>query len=506
MAQIKKEDFLQLLRESPKGTTPEQLRDKLLARGHTFEGYTAPDSLKVIEKQQQEGKRGLGGFFTGVIKGGASTISNVSSLGQKALEKITGVKSVTPTLNESIGETLKPQGTAEKIGFGTEQIGEFLIPGGAATKAGKAVEAVSGASKLAKAAKVGAVAATEAVTAGGITGLQGGDKKDIVTAGIVGGATTGLASGISKLYKTVFPTPSIEKAVGQIAQGKVKDVPVFSRALDLIKTKGVKTYQDLQSKFDDIIPVLSNQVDDELLKDTGTYGLQQLVLKGKNKAGKEILTDYISRALNNLSEMYGKIGDDIAKSNIDDTILKATKEGLTRKEVNDISRIYGVEFGRKAFGKLGEPLTGVNAQAFENTRKGLKLIARQGLGGKEAQLLDSKLSDIFDAKVLVDKNVEAVNALRQKVQERNILEKLGGNASKIINTLTGNTLRGFITGIFPSNVGNKAMNALAIEEMLKKNLKIINKALNTKSDNELVKILQTLSKALIIKGSTEINN
>jgi hypothetical protein len=46
--------------------------------------------------------------------------------------------------------------------------------------------------------------------------------------------------------------------------------------------------------------------------------------------------------------------------------------GLTRKEVNDISRVYGEEFGSKAFGKTGGPLQVPMRRPLKQTVQGLK--------------------------------------------------------------------------------------------------------------------------------------
>ena len=71
--------------------------------------------------------------------------------------------------------------------------------------------------------------------------------------------------------------------------------------------------------------------------------------------GKIVKTDYISLALNNLVELYKKIGDKVEKGNIQEIKSKAKEEGLSRKEINDISRLYGIEFGEKAFSKIIMP-------------------------------------------------------------------------------------------------------------------------------------------------------
>ena len=69
---------------------------------------------------------------------------------------------------------------------------------------------------------------------------------------------------------------------------------------------------------------------------------------------------------------------------------------------------------KKAFSKLGEPLTSVNAKLFENTRKSLKDIARNTIKGDVAKQADELMSKLYNTKNLISKNVEAVAKLRQK--------------------------------------------------------------------------------------------
>ncbi len=358
-------------------------------------------------------------------------------------------------------------------------------------------------------------AAAGALLAGGSALSQGkglGESALYAAGGAAGGKLldVGLKAGADALGKAFETAPAAaEKAAGKIAQGETSDIPGFQRALKTIDTKGVKTFSDLQTKLGDAIPKLAKQVDTALGKDKGLYTPGDLLSKAQNKAGETISTDYVGRALSNLHELYSKIGDKVSASDIKNLLAKATDTGLTRKEVNDLSRTYGQEFGSKAFSKLGDPLTSVNAQAFENTRSGLKDVARAGLGGPKAQALDKQLSDVFDAKRLVDKNVEAVNKLKQRIQERGLLERLGNFASKNLDMLTGGSLRGFVGGLLPRGAGYKVMNAVDIEGALSKNLSIIQKALDSKGDNELIDVLKNASPSIAkvgVKAASPSNN
>jgi hypothetical protein len=310
---------------------------------------------------------------------------------------------------------------------------------------------------------------------------------------VVGGASKVkklAVEGVDLAKKKIAPkelTP--EQAVGQVIQGKSTDIIKAQKAIESIDTKGVETYKDLAGKLQEKKKDLISTVDNELSKDATVYPIDQLVTKSTTKSGKDITVNYVEKSLNDLKEFYKTVGDAVKESEIDDLI---SKKAFTRKEVNDISRIYNEEFGSKAFSKLGDPLTSVNAQAYENTRKGLKDVARQGIGGSEAKLADSTLSAIYNTEKLVKRNIEAVNKLKQRINERGLLEKAGHFVSKYGDILTGGTIRGLIGGLLPRGAGYKILNALDLEDQLKKNLEIINKSLNAKNDDMMIKNLKKL--------------
>lgn len=319
---------------------------------------------------------------------------------------------------------------------------------------------------------------------------------DVVTTGAgmvdnLGTSITKAATETADLAKKKLgpPEPTLEHAVGQVVQGKSTDVAKAQKAIQSIDTKDVKTYKDLANKLQEKKKDLVNTVDNELAKDSTIYPIDSLATSATTKSGKVVSTNHVTKSLSDLKEYYKTVGDVVKESEIDDLIAK---NAFTRKEVNDISRIYSEEFGTKAFGKTGEPLTSVNAQAYENTRKGLKDVARQGIGGKEAKLADEALSAIYNTEKLVKRNIEAVNKLQQRINERGLLEKAGNVVAKYGDILTGGTIRGIVGGLLPRGAGYKVLNALDLEEQLAKNLAIINKAMTAKSDDALVKTIKKL--------------
>lgn len=194
----------------------------------------------------------LGGLTQGIIgaaKGAAHTVASIGELGDRAMSGLTGQKPVGAGGTEKalgnlgIKNALTPTNTAQSLGYGAEQIGEFFIPGGAAAKGVKVAEKGIGALKvgqivsgLAKdvgagekvakviggvvegGAKLGSRVAIDATVGGGVTAAQGGSADDVVKNALISGAvpilgsalkaTKPLARGFANKIETVILKPS----------------------------------------------------------------------------------------------------------------------------------------------------------------------------------------------------------------------------------------------------------------------------------------------------------
>jgi hypothetical protein len=273
------------------------------------------------------------------------------------------------------------------------------------------------------------------------------------------------------------------EAAGAIGQGKEAAKKQTVKAIESIDIKGVKTQKDLNTRIAKTIEKVSKEVDKQLEKNPEIKKLKDLTTKETSLGGKTVTSNYVKTGLNQLKELYRKIGDKVNEQNIKEYIAKANKVGLSAKEINNISRQYGSDFKSKAFSKLGEPLTSVNARSEEIVRKGLKEVARSGLGGKQATALDQRLSALINTKKLTGKNIEAVNKLKQKIQDRGLGEKAGRVLFDIFNAGTGGTLKGFVERGMARGTGLKTLNALELEKALQKNLQIIKKAQKQRTTN-----------------------
>lgn len=135
----------------------------------------------------------------GVAKGVGSTIKSVGNIGSSVIDQTLGrvtnhgAKPVGDQAAQAkIDDVLTPKNTGEKIGFGAEKVGEFLIPGGAeadtANLANKGVDALKIGEKSAAALKLASKAGISAVSNAAVTTAQGGSGKDVENAGLLGAA------------------------------------------------------------------------------------------------------------------------------------------------------------------------------------------------------------------------------------------------------------------------------------------------------------------------------
>jgi hypothetical protein len=129
-------------------------------------------------------------------------------------------------------EELVPQGTAQKVGFGGEQLAEFLLPGGMASKATKLLPFAER-------------AAVQGLAGGGVGAAQsGGDPMETLKAALGGIAGEGLATGAAKALRPFLG--SVDNAATEAAarQGVILPASAASKSkvvplLESVASKGI---------------------------------------------------------------------------------------------------------------------------------------------------------------------------------------------------------------------------------------------------------------------------
>ena len=311
---------------------------------------------------------------------------------------------------------------------------------------------------------------------------------------------TGEAIEASRVARITKAGGEIDDIVGKIVQGKTKDISKAKKALSYLDTTGVKTYSDLRTKLDDGIEALAKKVDDTLEASGDEVGLLKSKQLGTvTEVGKtKVKQNFVNDAVKQLDELYTKIKDAPNKARIGELKTKLSKEGLTLKELNDLAREYNTAFSNKGFSKIGEALTSINAQAFENTRKGIKNVVRSKIPDDVTKMLDQRMSEMYNTRRLVSNMEEKVNSLYQKAKKRGVMENIARKAADVVDAATFGTVSGFVSRMLPSNVGLKVMNSIDLEKALTKRLAKLNKLLKVTNGktltNGIVEILKETSR------------
>lgn len=429
--------------------------------------------------------------------GGAQGVSDF--FGGKGITDLIGTVAAKATVPEEQKQYVSDGPTDKEVVGSALQLGSLFAPVGEASNAIKGL--LKGAKILPKLAPIGAKTADVVgkVVAGGSAGaaydvgagMQGEDTHGLGT--IIGAGVPLVPPALKGLSKFLpkGATQTAEEVAGRVVQGTTKGAKVAAEALGNLDTKGVKTYEDLSARIGKSVEQKVGLVDQEFAKSPDPVKLRALdnVIESGNIKGK---INYVREALSQLENLYKTTKDLPKRIELQALKQKAVKVGLTPSEINQLAKNYGSEFKAKGFSKVGEALTNISDQAYENTRKGLKEVARSFLTTEKARKLDMEVSKLLTTDKMVKKMVEKVSALEQRVKPRGGLESAGRVLGQGVDLMTMGGVRGFISKFFPSQVGLKTMNSIDLEKELAKNLELLDKLLKMPKED----LLKTLEKII----------
>jgi hypothetical protein len=190
-------------------------------------------------------------LIIGALKGAGSTLTGIDTL----VRKVPGVATTLDVISPKKGglaqdrEFVKPKGIAQNIGFGAEQIAEFVAPGNIASKGIKTYQAATAASKLPKAVKVaadlGARIAIDGTATAAVrtaqTGNPGQGIKEGVVAGVASAGTRYLFSGLKQLARVQPKVAAFLTGVDdKVFSRQMNDPAAAKAALQQAKTEGVE--------------------------------------------------------------------------------------------------------------------------------------------------------------------------------------------------------------------------------------------------------------------------
>lgn len=332
--------------------------------------------------------------------------------------------------------------------------------------------------------------------------------KDAITT--IPGELKNLAIDSSKVIKNKVVGPALTKdeVAGKILQGKTENIGNLDTALKDIDVKGIKTQEQFSGALDAKIRNKSNELDIKLGENKNLYTIDNLEIPVK-VGESTVKHNFVKDSIAQLKDHYSSINDVASLEKISQLEKKAASEGLSVKEINNLAKEQGSAID--SFKRNGDLASSNKAQAAENTRTGLKNTGRQLYNDPVYAEIDNELANTMKVKKLVDKQVEAVNALKQKSIDLKWTQKTATKIGKVLDVVTGGSLKGMLKGIGMRVDEGAISNALQIEKNLNKNLVQFEKLSKAKTEAEVNVILNSdgmkalLKDAKVETGTESIN-
>ncbi len=421
--------------------------------------FVVDDFKKKYEKKKsitfgQQFKKGLGELVQpaiGAAKGvaslpvrGARLIETTGqALGSKLGEAVGGkkIESQPSALKRTIS-AMQPTNLGQEIGFGAEQVGEFLSPTTAILKGRQAIQGAKAISKLPKAlrgtAKLAGVAGLEGAGFGAVTALQEGEiNKEVGTSAAIGAALPVVGAGYQKFIKPVLKQKLPAKLINSLIKPPAKEFS-FGRNPGLAVAKeGIKanSIDGLKKGIVSKKKLIGQKIGSAVKKAKGYSDITEDIGNVVNKHIKNQTDDLVVTRFNNVLDQL---------LNIKQPIMKSGKIALETVGQRNISKMNPKELFRllKKTGKLTQ-WTGAPADKPVN-----KMLSElYGVLGK-------KLDKVAKVKPLQTRYANLMGAEKSIEKRINTLSR--SDVLGLKNILGGGVVGG-LTGETP---GDRAVNAL----------------------------------------------
>lgn len=256
---------------------------------------------------------------------------------------------------------------------------------------------------------------------------------------------------INNLDKNRAAAEEQVRDITQLASG-TKDIKDINRlkkewrsALSQVDTKWVKTYKDLGWRINNKQTEIAKQVDEVLSKDNTKYSwvwTKEVDLPDWKKTPNVIKP--IETGLNDLEKLYTKIWDDEWIAIVNFWKNKLATEWLTKKEMNDISRMYGNEFSSKAFKEDWTLKFSDVWEWFANNRDNMKEYVRSLMPDDTTKQLDRTYHELADTKFLVNRMASKVESIQQKIRDKSLFQKIWWGLWDLIDILSWGSIKALL--------------------------------------------------------------
>lgn len=285
-----------------------------------------------------------------------------------------------------------------------------------------------------------------------------------------------VGNGIKSLFK-IATTPEAKQAIiWKITQ--ITDptkLEKAGKALEKLDIPENPTYETLLDATNKSKNKLMSELDDALTKSDKVFTPENTSkVISSAETGKTRTRNYVEDAFSYLKELYENQGLDDMYLKVDDLEEAYRTKGLSHPQLNNLAKIYWAE--NKAFNRLWDKLSSKVALGHENVRKGIKSLVREWMD-ESVTALDKSYSDMELLSQAFGDMIKKVNSTANRTVKPTIMKQAGDVIGKGLDIATFWTAGGVLQWLTKSNVGNKTLNNLWVQENLKGN---INKLLRKK--------------------------
>lgn len=310
------------------GKSDEFIKSAILRfRERAAQQPSEPEKGGILSRIRDRGRaenRTQSGFGKGVGKGLLSTVRGASSLGEKmiksvgrvatpkSLEKAFGFQKADQTTAEKVisDESVTPVGTGEKIGFGAQQLAEFLVPS-------------SKIAKLSKGRNLLTRSAIEGSAVGGQTAIQqGGFDEDAKVNAIVGAMFPVVGSVVSRGIGKLKPVG--EKIQSTVIRPNARDMKDGFKVENLTKYGVGGTTEEVVANTHIAINQRMQRLQSMLENTDATVDLREVVRNTQDRLLKDKASDFGNiKAIKRVAESLGDEVAEVAPGGIVD-LVRAT--------------------------------------------------------------------------------------------------------------------------------------------------------------------------------------
>lgn len=286
-------------------------------------------------------------------------------------------------------------------------------------------------------------------------------------------------------------TQNAEEVAWEIWQWTIKDRPRVQQGLSEADLDWVKTYWELGERLKTAEKNIVDEKKQLLSRNTNKYGENDLSLTKEVETVdwvKQVTTDPFLDAIDALTRKAQEAWDKAAEARYNAYSKKIKEWEVSQPELSEIQAEFNKEFSSKAYDKNDNLKNTISADASDNLRVWMNEVMEwladkswdMELSSQSLKDVNNRYSNTARTLELVNQLSEKVNAAKQKLAKRNLLQKAMWVVWDILDVTWVKALVKKMIGKWAE--GESTMSPLDLEKKLESNLKKIER-LNEKLDS-----------------------